>query len=648
MGKSSAVICLIFVVSMIPFLPASLYSQEENPFEQMLRDSLFEGDYPEEEVEPRARTGKEVSIQDGKILLNFEDVDITTVLSTISELTGLNFVIGSDIRGTVTIKTSKEINEEDILDFLEIILATYNFTTVQRGDVVRIVPLAEASREGLSTSSGFELGEDFRKGEKVITHIVPLTYASSRELSAQLKNLISQGGMIISFEKSNTLVITDYSSNVERILRIIREVDRSPVAGSSVQTFVHYLENAIADSLAQVLRELFQETGSRSIRSTPALFRRQRGDTSSAEGDMIGELNIVSDRATNALVIRTTGPNYDILKETIEKLDIMPKQVLIEVLIAEISLDERTEWGLDFILQGRDQFGVNGVSGTVEGQFGPGKLDVDATPGIRYGVIQPGRLDATIRALASMTDIDVLSTPNILTSDNKQARILIGQEVPFVSSSRTLEGGVIDETVEFRDVGIELEVTPHINNERFVALDLFQAVNDLTETVIFDANVINKREAQTSVVVKDRETVVIGGLINEDNTINESGVPFLKDIPILGYLFKRYTTIKAKNELIILVTPYVIENLEDARSITDQQTHKARLFKESQKRKIESELSEDEAVQDSTNEVQDSSYEPFDVDEADSVIEAPDWTTDDSAGEESGFDAEVESPDQQE
>ncbi len=643
MRKSISFTCLAFAVFAVSLLPTHLFSQEEDLFEQMLRDSIFEEEYPEEEVEAAAPTGKEVSIQDGRVLLNFEDVDITTVLSAISGLTGLNFVIGSDIRGTVTIKTSKEIDEEHILDFLEIVLATYNFTMVHRGDVVRVVPLAEASREGLSTTTGSELEEDLRRGEKVITHIVPLTYASSGELAAQFKNLISQGGMIIDFEKSNTLVITDYSSNVERILKIIRQVDRRPVAGTSVQTFVHYLENAIADSLAQVLRELFQETGRRDVRSAPALFRRQRGDTTAFEGEMLGDLNIVADRATNALVIRTTGPNYDILRETIEKLDIMPKQVLIEVLIAEISLDERTEWGLDFLLQGRDQFDVDGLSGTVEGQFGRGRLDMDATPGIRYGVIQPGRLDATIRALASMTDIDVLSTPNILTSDNKQARILIGQEVPFVSSSRTLEGGVIDETVEFRDVGIELEVTPHINNEGFVALDLFQAVNDLTETVIFDANVINKREAQTSVVVKDRETVVIGGLINEDNTINESGIPFLKDIPLLGYLFKRYSTIKVKNELIILLTPYVIENIEDARSITDQQTHKSKLFKESQRKRIEEEVGDEGAIPDTSQVEESDGRDPFDVDEADQAIEPPDWSTGDS-GDEGGFEAEATDP----
>lgn len=566
---------------------APLLGQEKNLFEEMLRDSIFQEEpiTPQEE-KPKATTGREVTLKDGKLLLNFEDVDITTVLSTISDLTGYNFVMGSDIRGTVTIKTAKEIREEDLLDFLEVILATYNFTMVRRGDVIRVMPLAEASREGLTTSSGLELGEELRKGEKVVTQIVPLTYASSKEIAAQLRNLVSQGGNIIDFEKSNTIVITDYSSNVERMLTIIREIDRRPVAGTTMQTFVHYLENAIADSLAQVLRELFQES-SRGRQQTPTLFRRSRSDTAQVEGELIGELNIVADRATNALVIRTTPPNYEVLKETIDKLDIMPKQVLIEVLIAEISLDKRTDYGLDFLLQDRDHLDQEGVTATVEGQFGAGRLAADETAGLRYGILQPGRIESTLRMLASKTDMDVLSTPNILTSDNKQARILIGEEVPFVSSTRTLEGGVIDETVEFRDVGIELQVTPHINNERFVALEIFQAVNNLTSTVIFDAQVITKREAETSVVVKDRETVVIGGLINEDNTVSESGIPLLKDIPILGYLFKRHSTVRIKRELIILLTPYVIEDVAETREITEQQKGKSRLFKETQRKRIE-------------------------------------------------------------
>ncbi|MFQ6104233.1 MAG: secretin N-terminal domain-containing protein [Candidatus Glassbacteria bacterium] len=586
MNRKNIVAYPLMVAVLTCVQAAILFSQERNLFEEMLRDSLFEKGRVSPEPEEPKEGEKEVTLKDGKVLLNFEDVDITTVLSTISDLTGLNFIMGSDIRGTVTIKTAKEIREEDVLDFLEIILATYNFTMVRRGDAVRVLPLAEASREGLITSTGTEIGEDLRKGEKVVTHIIPLTYASSKELSSQFRNIISQGGSIIDFEKSNTLVITDYTSNVERILKIIKEVDRRPVAGSTMQTFVHYLENAIADSLAQVLRELFQETGARS-RQTPALFRRARGDTAGIRGEMIGELNIVADRATNSLVIRTTPPNYEILRETIDKLDIMPKQVLIEVLIAEISLDQRTEWGLDFLFTDRDHLDQSGMTATVEGQFGLGRLDVDDTPGLRYGIMQPGRVEGTLRALASVTDMDVLSTPNVLTSDNKQARIMVGEEVPFVSSTRTLEGGVIDETVEFRDVGIELTVTPHINNERFVTLDIYQAVNNLTSTVIFDAQVITKREAETSVVVKDRETVVIGGLITEDKTVSESGIPFLKDIPLLGYLFKRHSTVNLKRELIILLTPYVIENVEESRRVTEQQKSKSKLFKESQMNRIE-------------------------------------------------------------
>jgi len=581
MRKTDLATYLILAAVFLGFSTETLLPQERNIFEEMLRDSIFE--VPESQEPRAAKSGeKEVTLKDGKVLLNFEDVDITTVLSTISDLTGLNFIMGSDIRGQVTIKTAKEIREEDVLDFLEIILATYNFTMVRRGDVIRVVPLAEASREGLATSSGLELEDDLKRGEKVVTQIIPLTFVSSRELAIQFKTMISQGGTVIDFEKSNTLVITDYSSNVERLLKIIRVIDKRPVAGTTMHTFVHYLENAIADSLSRVLRELFQETGSRSRQVAQGLFRRGRADSARYSGEMIGELNIVADRATNSLVIRTTQPNYDVLKETIEKLDVMPKQVLIEVLIAEISLDRTTEWGLDFLFWGRDHLDQTGVTGTVEGQFGLGRVDVDQTPGLRYGILKQGRVQSTLRALASETDMEVLSTPNILTSDNKQARILVGQEVPFVSSTRTLEGGVIDETVEFRDVGIEMIVTPHINNERFVALDLFQSVNGLTETVIFDAQVITKREAETSVVVKDRETVVIGGLITENNVVLESGIPFLKDIPLLGYLFKRQTTSKGKSELIIMLTPYIIENMDESRQVTEQQKQKSVMFKDKQ------------------------------------------------------------------
>ncbi|OGF98065.1 MAG: hypothetical protein A2Z06_01560 [Candidatus Glassbacteria bacterium RBG_16_58_8] len=301
---------------------------------------------------------------------------------------------------------------------------------------------------------------------------------------------------------------------------------------------------------------------------------------------MAGGLTIVADRAMNALVIRTSRQVFESLKPTIQQLDIMPLQVLIEVMIAEVSLDKKTEYGLEYFFQEqKDHLGIEGARGSIKGEFTLDSLGVkretQAEPlGVIYGIMKPNQASLAIKALASMADVNILSTPTVLTSNNKEAKILVGQEVPFESSRRTLEGGVIDVTVEFRDVGIELDIKPHINNERFVSLWVKQSVNDLTQTVLFNANVITKREVETSVVVRDTESVIIGGLMTHDKTIAESGIPFLKDIPILGYLFKSHATRILKRELLLVLTPHVVATPEEVRAVTEEQTGKMKMFEE--------------------------------------------------------------------
>ncbi len=560
-------------------------SEDEQLFEGFGLEEPTSGGRGEEGDESREGE-KEIRVRDGKyVFLNFEDVDIATVLSNISELVGLNYVMGRDIRGTITVKTSQEIPISELSAFVESILNVYNMAVVPSGNVMKVLPLSEATRRGVMTGSGFVLEGVGEGEERVITQIIPLRYITSNEVSTQLRNILSQGGSIIEFQRVNTIVITDYAKNVDRMLKIISEIDIPTVGATTPQIFVYYLENSNADSLVRVLTQLFQERSARRTGQRGGRQQRAPADTLGLSGVTTGGLTIVADRATNSLVIRTSRQVFELLKPTIEMLDIMPLQVLIEVMIAEISLDEKKEYGIEYFFQEqKDHLGIEGATGSLRGEFTVDSLGVLAEPpsptGVIYGIMRPNQASMAIKALASVADVNILSTPTVLTANNKEAKILVGQEVPFESSRRTLEGGVIDVTVEFRDVGIELNIKPHINNERFVSLWVKQSVNDLTQTVIFNAQVITKREVETSIVVKDGESVIIGGLMTQDKVVSEVGLPFLKDIPILGYLFKSHTSRLLKRELLLVLTPHVVATPDEVREVTEQQTEKMKMFKE--------------------------------------------------------------------
>jgi general secretion pathway protein D len=559
-------------------------SEGDKIFEDFGLEEAFTGGKTESEDDSEEGE-KEIRIRDGKyVFLNFEDVDVATVLSNVSELVGLNYVMGRDVRGTITVKTSNEIPIDELPHFIESILNVYNLAVVPSGNIMKVLPLAEATRRGVRTSVGFSLEGISKEDDKVVTQIIPLRYITSNEVAQQFRNILSQGGSILEFERVNTIVITDFSTNVDRMLKIINEVDIPMVGATTPQIFVYYLENSSADSLVRVLTELFQDRSSR--RPT------QRGRQGRAPADTLGlggttaaGLTIVADRGTNSLVIRTSKQVFELLKPTIEQLDMMPLQVLIEVMIAEVALDKKKEYGIEYFFnEQKDHMGIGGATGSFRGEFTVDSLGVLAEPpsptGAIYGIMKPNQAALAVKALASVADVNILSTPTILTANNREAKILVGQEVPFESSRRTLEGGVIDVTVEFRDVGIELNIKPHINNERFVSLWVKQKVNDLTQTVIFSANVVTKREVETSVVCKDGESVIIGGLMSQGKTVSEVGIPILKDIPLLGYLFKSQTTNILKRELILILTPHVVASTQEIRDVTEKQTNKMELFKE--------------------------------------------------------------------
>ena len=276
-----------------------------------------------------------------------------------------------------------------------------------------------------------------------------------------------------------------------------------------------------------------------------------------------GAMVLVPDELTNSLLVRASESDFGVIKEAVEQLDIRPLQVLIEVLIIEARKDRSFSLGADITVPAQNLGGNATAGGSVTGG-GLGDLI------IRLMNLGKGDIDAVIRMAQSRGDVNIVSRPVLLASNNTEARFLVGSQRPFVQISRTqpTDGATRDQVVQYKDVGTKLTVRPTINHDGYVSLLLQQEISTATDETAFDAPVISTREAVTQVLVKDGQTIVIGGLRDRQTDRTQSGVPILSGIPIIGGLFGSASRRKNEVELFLFVTPRIIRTDEDADVLT--------------------------------------------------------------------------------
>ncbi len=544
--------------------------------------------------------GRPAAAQDG-MRLNYVNADVRDVIRSISAVLGLNVLIAEDVPAKrVTYSTPAPVPLAELGSVLEAILESENLVLVQKGPVAQVVPSEKAPATGV-LGLGKQLPTPAPVG--LVTQLVPLSVLSPDDALAVLRDLASPIARIAPMPRANGLLITDHATNVRRYLALLDRLDTRGDGEAALRTYVYRLKHATAADLAVTLAQLYglqiAETppgqagtlSDRSLSATLESFRTRElraletrratpllpltPGPSVAAGDsvaqgaagLVGQTMIVPDRATNALVIRTEPPNYPLLRETIAQLDIRPAQVLLEVTIAEVTLDKSTQYGINWTI-----FGTTNFETDVTARLGAQQSSDSALAGVQDFILRAVRLGdvdvrAVLRTLASTADVRVLSTPHVVALNNEQARILIGSQVPFSQSTRTGLDVVVDRIVQYRNVGTQLTIVPTINADGYVTFRLLQEVSALTSQTLaaaLDAPVITTREAETGGLVRNGQTVVIGGLIDEATDVVESGVPLLKDIPILGYLFKSRSTRRVRTELAIFVTPHVILTDEDA------------------------------------------------------------------------------------
>ena len=435
-------------------------------------------------------------------------------------------------------------------------------------------------------------------------------------------------------DRTNTLIISASPDTMKVIEQVVLELDANPAAEQAV--FVYRVKNGEAKNIESVLNNLFgwstsgtssaarQPTtraaggtagstggtfgsrttggaGGRGLSSTTGTggaastgsgraattgsgraattgfgARAPSAGTVQAASDLTGQVYVVADENTNSLLVTTSSKNFDRVQDILQDLDRAVPQVLIKVLIAEVTHDNSLDLGAEFSILNLRASGKGMSIGT---NFRVGS----ETTGLIFREVEDD-ITAAIRAIATTAKLDVLSRPYILTSDNQQASIMVGQEVPFITNTRTTETGQTINTIQYDDIGIILNVTPHINPQGLVTLDVAPEISTLTgETVpiseTVNAPVFAKRTAQCRVAIRDGQTIVIGGLMEDRTTESVNKVPVLGDIPGLGLLFRRTIRKKTKTELLIFLTPHVAQQPEDLEGMSKDEVSGSKVIR---------------------------------------------------------------------
>jgi len=574
------------------------------------------------------------------VSIDFNDVDINVFIKFMSELTGTNFVVDQRVKGKVTIISPSKISLKEAYKVFESVLEVHGYTTVQSGEIVKIVPSPDARSKSIETRLREEAADP---ADSIVTQLVPLKYADPEEIKRLFTPMISKSSVILAYQPTNILIITDVQSNIQRLLKILKQID-IPGIGQEISVIpvgyadatkmvsllttvfkptqkqpkgtperavtmvadertnvivllaneldtlrikqliamidketprgkgkihVYYCENATAEELAKVLQDVPTD-------QAQAGAPKAKG----AAPAIAGKVKITADKATNSLIIMADQEDYIVLEGVIKKLDIPRSMVFIESLIMEVDMEKSLDIGIDW--QAFGETSISGKETAIGGQFSQGLLDPTslAQGGLTLGLItEPvtiagltvSNIAAIINAIKTDDDFRILSTPQVLTTDNEEARITVGENRPYQTRSTTDPSGGTFESYEYRDVGKILKITPHVTEGRLVRMTISLEVTniDLASTLTTSSTlpVTQKRTVDTTVIVRDSQTVVIGGLIDESTTNNESKVPVLGDVPVLGWLFRNTSERNRKTNLYIFLTPRVIKSPAEAEEI---------------------------------------------------------------------------------
>ena len=620
------------------------------------------------------------ALAQGLVTLNFSNAEIESVARTISAITGRNVVLDSRAKGTISIQSERPVTAAQAVNQFAAALRLQGFALVETGGIYKVVPEADAKLQARVVPRG-----SAAMGNQVVTRVFKLRYENANNLVPALRPLISPNNTI-NASNAQTLVVTDYADNMQRIERMIAGMDqpvgsdveviplrygiatdmaplvqklldgsstaaaaapggagggfgrttvlaearsnalivRAPtnaqatqarslilrldqpamsnhsVNGEAGNIWVVHLKNADATRMATTLRAAMAANEVNSGSGTPGMSvsvgnNTQAGGapqvqvtaTSALQGSGSPSTGgpIQADPSTNSLIITASEPEYRQLRAVIEKLDTRRAQIYVESLIVEVSANKAAELGVQW-QSPLSQGGRVGLLGTNFGKAGnilgmSAELANNTLPsakaGINLGALATFRgtpiLGFVANFLQTTGDANVLSTPNLITLDNEEARIMIGKNVPFVTGQYTNNNANSVnpfQTIERKDVGLTLRVKPQISENGAVRMQIYQEVSNVDPASYTSATglITNKRSIESNVVVDDSQIIVLGGLLSDEYANGQEKVPLLGDIPVVGSLFKNENRSRQKMNLMVFLRPVIVRDARDSESLS--------------------------------------------------------------------------------
>ena len=623
--------------------------------------------------EKTAAQGPEQVSEEELISLELDNVEIKYVIKLISDLTGKDYILSDQVRGTVTVMSPTKIPVDELPKVLESLLEVRGLATVPSGDFIKIVP----RREGAKSPVEFESAEgiqDRAPDDTLVTQIVPLQYADLNEVQRLVTSLGGREVSVVPYPPTNTLIISDGISSLDRLMKIIKEVDipglestitvvpcqyaaasllaeevlsivtqkgaapargaaprrrgkapaqpAGPAGEEAIKLFADERTNSLiivaspedTERVLALVEELDRQTPESKTRVRVKRLSYSNSDdvasvlsslTAARTGEGMPPVSVSSYPEINALVIDASPQDYDLLTRIIEDLDIPRDQVMVEVIVTEVDLGKSLSAefqaqvlkGINYT-PGENASGGQSWSGTEFGTSSLRSLVLDqvknktnyplsAGSGLNYGYIYVpesdknaiGPFSVLLNALEADTDINVLAAPQVLTCDNEEVSFNVADRVPILTSTLTTGSGTTGtdtiQQIDYRDVGTKIKLIPHISKDRFVRLEVDQSIESLVGVSLADITgpltpATLKRETSTVVTVKDGHTVVISGMITDSYTTQESKVPILGDIPLVGLLARYRKNSISKVNLMVFITPRIVRNPTELALVTQK------------------------------------------------------------------------------
>ncbi|MEO0443383.1 MAG: type II secretion system secretin GspD [Pseudomonadota bacterium] len=567
--------------------------------------------------------------------VNFKDSDIQEVIKFVADVTGKTVVIDPRVKGRVKVISAEPLTQQALYDLFLSVLEIQGFTAIEVGNVVRILPRKDARTSAVPVTNQTELGSDayitqviqlynvsaakvlpvlrplapqhahlaaYDPSNAIIisdtvaniarlrdvisridragvaeTDIVPLKYAQADSMVKMLQTLQQSDEKdaprnsktsMVADARSNSILVTGDDVRRDRIKGLINRLDVPRQQSGNVR--VIYLEFADAEQVAEVLSKV--------VSSISKLEPETDGATGGASAT-----TVEADPSTNSLLITADSATLETLLPVIDRLDIRRSQVLVEAIIVEVTGDLGRQLGVEWAAFKEDRVLAastnSGALARAAADVSAGTLTSLSSPALLLGFGEDGDDDddpsfaGLIRALQSNTEANILSTPSLLTTDNNEATISIGENIPFVTGSFTTSTGDASnpfQTIERRDVGINLSVTPQISEGDTVVLEIDQEVSGVSNQPVAGAVdiVTTERKITTQVIARDREVIILGGLLEDEVLESQQKVPLLGDIPLFGRLFRNDDTSYGKANLMIFLKATIVRDEETLRGAT--------------------------------------------------------------------------------